>query len=442
MNMIPMKLFFLLLTLCAPAFAEVLVLKNFTLIDGAGRPAAPNSAMIVDNGRISWIGPAAQLKVPAGAVTQDYAGKFVMPGIINLHGHVAVAQGLDQDPVKYFTPENVQKSLHLYATYGVTTVQSMGTDQPVVWQIRDQQRAGRPSVTRIYTAGRGFTGAGGYPTPLPGMKDVPFQVSTPEQAAADVRELAPRHPDVVKIWVDDHLGKYPKIKINLSKAIIDAAHKDRLHVAAHIFYLQDAKELAAAGLDGFAHSVRDKPVDDELVRLMKQHGTWQMAATLAREAAMFSYAKTPAFASDPFFTRGLAPDVLATIKGADYQKRIQADPDFAEYPKFLDMAKANTKRLFDAGIKFGFGSDSGPPARFPGWAEHWEMQLLVEAGLTPVQVITMATKNGAEWLGAKDLGTLEKGKWADLLVLDADPLANILNTRKIAAVYVAGNMVR
>jgi len=437
-----MKRVLLGLALCLSAWPQTLVFKNFTLIDGRGGAPVSGAAMIVDGGRIAWVGPVSQLKAPAGASVNDASGKYVMPGIVNLHGHVSVASGLTQDVKRFYTPELVEKNLHLYASYGVTTVLSMGTDQPSVYPIRAEQRAGRPTVTRIFTAGRGFTGKGGYPSVMPGMEGIPYEVSTVQQVNADVDELAAHSPDVVKIWVDDHLGKIPKIPIELSTAIIQAAHKRHLKVVAHVFYLQDAKQLVAAGLDGLAHSVRDKPVDDELIRLMKQHGAWQMAATLAREASMFVYAKPAPFLDDPFFARGVAPDVIATLKSPEYQKKIAADPDFPEYPKFLKAAQENLKRLADAGVRYGFGTDTGPPARFAGYFEHWEAELMVAAGLTPNQVITAATKSAAEFLGAKDLGTIEKGKWADFLVLSASPLADIKNTRKIEAVYIAGNLVR
>ena len=156
---------------------------------------------------------------------------------------------------------------------------------------------------------------------------------------------------------------------------------------------------------------------------------------------MFIYAKPPAFLTDPFFTRSVSPAVLTTLGDAEYQKKIAADPDFPKYAGMLEMAQKNLKRLADAGIPYGMGTDTGPPGRFPGFFEHWEMELMVDAGLSPSQVIVAATKSGAEFLRAKDLGTLEVGKWADLIVLSADPRANIRNTRSIEAVYIAGNQV-
>ncbi|HWD97691.1 MAG TPA: amidohydrolase family protein [Bryobacteraceae bacterium] len=418
--------------------AEVKVLRNFTLIDGTGRAPVANSAMIIDNGRISWVGPVSQLKTPASAQVIDLSGKYVMPGLINLHGHLGAVIGVKQD-ASYETPDNVEKNLKKYASYGVTTVVSMGTDKDFVLQMRDKQRAsGRPGETRIYSAGQGFVFKGGYG----GLPGVTPEVATPQDVAPVIDKLAAEKVDLVKFWMDDHLGTKKKMPHEIGKAIIDDAHKKGLPVAAHIFYLEDAKAVVDYGINGLAHSVRDKPVDQALIDSMKRHGTWQMAATLAREAAIFTYARTPPFINDPFFDRGLSPDTIATLKSASFhQQMIKADPEYEEFHQFLKTAQENLKRLADAGVKYGFGTDSGPPTRFPGYAEHWELELMVQAGLTPMQVLTAATRNGAEFLKAKDLGTLEKSKWADLIVLDKNPLDDIRNSRTINAVYIAGNRV-
>ena len=423
--------------LTAPLAAEVKVFKGFTLIDGSGGAPAARSAMIVDNGRITWVGPTANLKAPAAAETIDLTGKFVMPGIINLHCHLGNVVDLTQDR-KFYTRQNVEKDLNTYASYGVTTVLSMGTDQDLIFRIRDEQRAtGRPSITRVYSAGQGFAFKGGYG----GLPGVTFSLQDTSEVDKDVAELAKKKVDIVKMWVDDHMGHMKKMPFEIAKAIADSAHNHGLPVAAHIFYLDDAKKLSAAGVNGFAHSVRDKPVDQELIDSMKKNGTWLAAPTLSREASTFIYAKPAPFLNDPFFTRSVSPKVLATLKSAEYQKEVAADPDFPKLPGALEMAKKNLKKLSVAGVKYGFGTDAGPPGRFPGFFEQWEMELMVEAGLTPSQVIRAATKSAAEFLHAKDLGTLESGKWADLIVLNADPLKNIRNTRKIQSVYIAGNPV-
>ncbi len=424
----------------APA-NSTLVLRNFTLIDGRGGPPLANAALVVTDGRITFAGPAAQLKAPAGASVQDLAGKFLMPGLINLHGHVAESDGVVQDPVKFFTREEVERDLRLYASYGVTSVASLGTDQPLVYTIRAEQRRARPTVARIFTAGRGFTVKDGFPTNKGNVPGVPYEPTAPSEAAAQMKELAAQRPDVVKIWVDDRFGDFKKTPIEISRPIIQGAHQNNVKVIAHIFYLDDAKQLAAAGLDAFGHSVRDKAVDDELIALMKKHGTW-LIPTLFREAATFAFAEPDRFLKDPFFTRGVSPRMQKVLASPDYQKPLTGDNYFPNYPRYLKTAQENLKRLADAGLNIGFGSDTGVLTRFEGFGEHWELELMVQSGLTPAQVITAATKSSAEFLGQqRDLGTLESGKWADMIVLAADPLADIKNTRKIDSVYVAGNRI-
>jgi imidazolonepropionase-like amidohydrolase len=419
-----------------PAVGEVKVLKNFTLIDGTGNPAIADVAMVIENGRITRIGSTQRLTPPAGAQVIDLSGKFVMPGIINLHGHVGNTVDLTQD-AKFFTRENIEKNLRTYASYGVTTVLSLGTDQDLMFKIRDEQHATRPTYTRVFTAGRGFALKGG----VGGMPSVTFNLEDAAEIPKDVDELAAKKVDIVKVWVDDALGTRKKIPFELTKAIIENAHRKGLRVDAHIFYLDDAKQLVNVGLDALAHSVRDQPVDQDLIDSMKKHGAWQSAATLTREASMVVYAKPPAFLTDAFFTRSVSPAAIATLSDPDYQNKIAADPNFPKYAGLLEMAQKNLKRLADAGIPYGMGTDTGVPGRFPGFFEHWEMELMVGAGLAPSQVIVASTKSGAEFLRAKDLGTLEVGKWADLIVLSADPRANIRNLRSIEAVYIAGNQV-
>jgi imidazolonepropionase-like amidohydrolase len=426
----------------APQGADVLVLDKATLIDGTGGTPVENARLVIVDGRIRYAGPGAGMAVPSNVAATDLSGKFIMPGIINTHGHLGNVSGLLQDP-KNYTPDNLSAQLDTYASYGVTSVVSMGSDQPLVFEFREKQRAGRPTTARIFTAFRGFTGKEGYPTKAPGMAGVPFEVSKPEEIAPAVKELADRKVDLVKIWVDDHLGKEKKIPIELCKVIIEEAHKHRLKVVAHIFYLDDAKKLVAAGLDGIVHSVRDKAVDSELIALMKNRGAWQAAATFTREASTFVYAKPSPMLTDPFFTRSVSADVLNTLRSPEYQAKAAASPDVKVYPDFLKTAQQNLRLLSEAGVNFAFGTDTGPPARFSGYFEHWEMQLMAEAGIATSKIIQSFSKNAAEFLGvSKDLGTLEAGHWADLVVLDKNPLFDILNTRTIHSVYIAGNKVK
>ncbi|MEP7365957.1 MAG: amidohydrolase family protein [Acidobacteriota bacterium] len=441
--------FFRSAALCAMAMAAavcpaaVTVLENVTLIDGTGRAPVADASIIITDGRITYAGPKAQAKVPANAARVNLTGKFVVPGIINLHGHLGATKGLVQDN-KNYTRENTFHQLQTYANYGVTSVMSMGSDQPLILDIRREQRAtGRPKETRVFTAFRGFTGPGGYPTKAPGMKGVPYEVSTPAQVEKDLDELSAAKVDMVKVWVDDHLGKEQKIPLDLVKVIIAGAKKRGLNTAAHIFYYGDAKTLAEAGLHGLAHSVRDKEVDAPFIASMKKSGCWQAAATLTRELSMFVYAQPPKWLDDPFFAPSVTPDMIKTFKNEAYQKGVLANPENMEYKGFLKTAQKNLKKLADAGVPFGFGTDTGPPTRIQGFFEHLEMQLMAEAGLTPQQIITSWSKSAAQWLGAsKDLGTVEAGHWADLVVTAKNPVANINNMRTIEQVYIGGNRVK
>jgi imidazolonepropionase-like amidohydrolase len=428
--------------------SDALVFRNFTLIDGGDHAPVPKAAMVVENGRISWVGPEADLKAPSGAKTSDLNGAFVIPGLMNLHAHLGNTVDLVQDS-KFHTRASIEKDLKTYASYGVTTVLSMGTDQDAIFPVRNEQRTlfadasvsaeattvnARPAMARVYTTGQGLVFKGGYG----GLAGVNMPVASPEEAAAAVNAQLDKGVDFIKLWLDDELGTMPRMPAEISQAIIEAAHKRNARVLAHIFYLEDARRLAGQGVDGFVHSVRDQPIDQALIDSMEQHGTWQAAGTLSREASMFAYGSTPPFASDPFFTRGVSAKTLELIKSPERQKTIAGNPNFKKYPAFFETAKANLKRLVDAGVPFALGTDAGPPGRFPGYFEHWELQLMVDAGLTPAQAIDAATRRAAMFLGAEDLGTLEPTKWADFVVLDADPLTDIRNSRKIRAVYIAG----
>jgi imidazolonepropionase-like amidohydrolase len=421
-------------TFSLAATAQTLAFKNFTLVD---QTAHPGMAMLVQDGAIRWIGPARDLKPPAGAETIDLTGKFVMPGIVNLHGHVGATSGLALG-INFYTRENVEKQLHTYASYGVTTVVSLGTDLDPIFEVRAAERAHQGPTARVYTAGMGFVPRGGTPA-SGGMR---FEVENAAEIKARVDELAAKKVDFVKMWVDDAFGRGRKLPLELSAEIIRQAHAHGIKAVAHIVNLSDAKELVNAGINGLAHSVRDQVVDDALIAAMKQRGAWLMAPTLTREASTFVYAEQPKFLDDPFVTRSVPADVIAGVKAPQYIERIKNDRDFGRFHGLLTMAEKNLKRMYDAGVRVGFGTDSGPPARFQGYFEHWELELMVEAGLTPAQALKCATVDAAEFLGARDLGSLAAGKQADLIVLTQNPLADIRNTRTIEKVYIAGQPVK
>ena len=429
-----------------PAAAETTVLKGMTLIDGTGKPPQANSAIVMTDGKIAWVGPVAQLKAPAGAATVDLTGKYVIPGLIDSHVHIGIMHDQTQD-IKYYTRQNVEADLKTYAAYGVTGVQVLGTDKDLVFDVRKQQRAGRPKMARVYTAGQGVVFKGGYG----GVLGLNVQVATAEEARKAVDEQAAKGVDIIKLWMDDERKAIPvKMTYAVSKAAIEQAHKHKLRAVAHVFYLADAKELIREGVDGFAHMVRDQPVDQELLSMMKAKGTWMVSATLSREMA-YSLAIMP-WLQDPFFTRGVTPGTLTFLKSPTREKNVMLGPTrfpglpyekkvFADMDRTLFQAMENWQAMVKAGVNVGMGTDSGPNGRFPGFNAHEEMQMQVLAGRQPLEAIKSATSDNARWLGDKSIGSIEAGKWADLVVLNRDPLADIRNTHTIQSVYVAGNSV-
>jgi imidazolonepropionase-like amidohydrolase len=425
----------LAVTTILPGVQAATVLRDFTLIDGTGRAPVPGSALIFDGGRITWVGAATQLQTPPGATVVDLKGKFVTPGLIDNHVHVGLVRDVAQD-IAFYSRESVEQQLRTYAAYGVTTVQVLGTDKDVIFEIRADQRKKQPAMSRVYTAGQGLVFKGSYG----GVVGLNQPVANEAEARRAVDEQVAKGVDFIKLWVDDEFGDLPsRMPPEISKAIIEQAHKHHLRAIAHIFYLDNAKTLVAQGVDGFAHSVRDQPVDPSLLDAMKQHGTAQMAATLSREAS-FTYTKLP-FLDDPFFNRSITPAAYATLSSPERQQKLAAAKHFSQYQGVLDTALDNTRREIAAGINYGIGSDSGPTGRFAGYFLHWELQLMVRAGLTPLQALTAATGNNAKLIGAKDVGTIEPRKAADLVVFDADPSADIRNTRNIHSVYIAGQSV-
>lgn len=413
----------LLLVGCGPSGSESganrKVFTGATVYDGLR--TLSNAAIVVEDGRVRAIGPAGEVAVPANAERIDLAGKYVTPGWIVGHGHLGGAKGLQTGP-EIYTRETLLDQLGLYARYGGTTIVSLGGDGSEAVELRDAQNTPDLNRARLFLAGKIVEG------------------KTPQQAQAVVAENAAMRVDFIKIRVDDNLGASPKMPREVSKAIIDEANRRGLRVAVHIFYLNDAKQLLKDGADFIAHSVRDKPVDDEFIALMKDRDLC-LCPTLTREVSTFVYETVPEFFSDPFFLKEADPAVLEELKRPERQQRLRESKSAQQYKQALKVAMANLKRLQDSGVRIVMGTDTGPPARFQGYFEHMEMDLMAQAGLTPEQILRSATSDAANCLDLKEVGILEPGRWADLVVFAANPMADIKNTRSLESVWIAGNRV-
>jgi imidazolonepropionase-like amidohydrolase len=422
---------------------SAIVLSNARVIDGTGGPPIDNATIIIDEGRIKAIGSATVVAQPAGAMVVDCRGKTIIPGLISDHSHIGLVNGAKTTAANY-TRDNILRQLRQYEAYGITTVTALGLNGPAFYPLREELHAGKAPGADIFGADRGLGVTDGAPPVgwLPLGSDQLDRPSTPEQARQYVRTAAARKPDLIKFWLDDFHGSMKiRMKPDVYEAIIDEAHKLKLRVAAHIYYLADAKALLRAKVDILAHGVRDQPVDAEFVQAMKDSGTWYVP-TLGLDESFYIYADQPPFTREPFFLHSLQPELRTQLSDPPWIEKVRNDPKMRDYKDSLRMNLRNLKTLSDAGVHVGFGTDSGAtPLRIPGFAEHRELQLIVEAGFTPNQAISMATRNAAALLGLTDQGVLAQGKLADLVILDADPREDIANVQKIFAVWHRGQKV-
>jgi imidazolonepropionase-like amidohydrolase len=392
------------------------------LIVGDGSAPIENSAFVVDNNRFTAIGRKGQVRAPSGATRVDLTGKTVIPALLDAHTHLGwtiVSNGrIDKDT---YSKENLIDHLRRLAYYGVAATFNMGTDPgDIVYQIRADPV---PGAALIRTAGRGMAMPNAGPDRAY-WRPIAYGISTEAEARQAVDELAAKKADVVKIWVDDRNGTVPKLPPALYRAVIDEAHKHGLRTVAHIYYLEDAKELLRSGIDGFMHLVRDRDVDDEMIRLLKQHPNIFVTPNLPDKGT-----------SEEDFAL-----MSETIPAAEVQRlrAVQAaqTPEAKQKARdFFDLQARNLAKFNAAGVKLALGTDSSTTV---GWDVHQELADMVSAGLTPNQVITAATKTAAEFMKLDQLGGIATGKSADFVVLDANPLDNIANTRRISKVVIRG----
>lgn len=380
------------------------------IIDGSGHPPLENATLYIRNGRIEAVGR--RVKLPKGVQRIDATGKTIIPGLISAHSHL-----------------NDASQFGIYLRDGITTVLSLGGDKE--FALRDQAtKATRGTAPHVYVAG-----------PIQDSTAIPgaVAVTTPEQARKSVDELTDNKPDIVKLRVDDFLGARPKMQPDVYAAVIEEAHKNGFRTAAHVVLLDDAKGLLKDGIDYIAHSVRDHEVDAEFISLMKSRDVFY-CPTLTRELSVFAYSEAPTFFSDPFFLKEADPAEIAKMQDPKHEEAVRNDKGAAWYKEHFPIALHNLKTLSDAGIDIVMGTDSGGgPGRFQGYFEHLELEYETKAGLTPMQALVSATSAPAKLLRITDrAGTLEKGKWADFVVLSANPLEDIRNTRNIDSVWIGG----
>ena len=419
----------------APGASGAVLYEGARLITGDEGTPLESAAFLVEDGRFTRVGRRGDVQAPAGATRIDLTGKTVIPALIDAHSHIGYMKDLTSGPQNY-TRENILDHMHRFAYFGVAASQAMGSDfGELPFAIRDELMAGRDAdAARFLTAGRGLA-------PLQeispaNMRHAAYAITTVEGARAAVEELSRRRIPLVKTWVDDRGGAIKPMAPELYRAIIDEAHRRGMRVAVHATGLADAKNLLRAGIDVFAHMIGD--VDDELIALFRQHPGTVVLTALGGPRRIVS----APWINPPH------PLVSETVSAAQIT-RLQ-DRLRSQTPKAVEEARQAWERLARtirmlaaAGVRIGIGTDGGGQTgdQFVGWTMHTELENLVDAGLTPAQALMAGTRVSADVLGLADLGTIAAGKSADFVVLDANPLEDITNTRRISRVVLRGHEV-
>jgi imidazolonepropionase-like amidohydrolase len=429
---------FLLATALAvvPGSAQMLYIEAGRVIPGDGSAPIEDAAMVVENGTIRALGRRGDFAWPAPARKIDLAGKTVMPAIIATHVHPGFQRGLSYSPDN-FTRETIMEDLNRALCFGVSAVQSLGIEQgDVLLQMRAEQAAGKLGGAQLLVAGRGI----GAPDAGPGNNiyaHFAYALSSEDEMRRAVREQAARKVDIIKIWVDDRGGRAPRITMPVARVAIEEAHKAGIKIAAHIFYHEDAVALAEAGMNLFAHLVRDKVMSDELIATMVRNKVYVNPNIGSPERAIHS--SPPPWMDEPYLSgllrETVQPAVIERIRNSFAGRKPE---EIAARKKGYEILKQSTAKLAAAGAPMVLGADTGLEDHVFGYAEQKELGLMVEAGVTPSQAIVAATSRAAEFLGLSDRGLIAPGKRADLLVLDANPLDDIRNTRRISKLYIAG----
>ena len=373
---------------------------------------------------------------PQDVTVVDLDGRYLMPGLLSLHVHPGLMEGFRNDP-NGVDEARARRDLAIWPRFGVTTVQGLGTDRPFGFEVMRDRRTGE---ARYLTVGSGFGVAGGVP-PLhivdpPG----PLRSSDADEIRRALEGLREQGASGVKLWYDDWYAQMPKMAPEIARLVIETSARLGLRTYAHVYRVDDAKDLVRMGLRTLAHMPRDRVADDELWTLMKEHDV-AVIPTLTVPDANVVYLDRPSFLDDPLVVAHLPEGAVAFVRSEEFQSGIRAKPEFPRLRDDLADASANVFAAYRAGVRIGYGTDAGVSQRIVGFGEHRELGLLVTAGVHPADAIRMATLGSAEVIDRDDLGEIAPGRRADLVVLCEDPLAEVRALRTIESVWIEGTCV-
>ena len=423
----------------AQGTGSTVLFEGARLIPGDASPAIERGAILVEGGRILAVGVAGSVTAPPGTRRVDLTGRTVMPAMVNVHVHIGY-EGYTSWGAANHTPANVQDHLLREAFYGVaatTTVGSSPTAQMLAFQ-RDQQAGAYRGASRLLFM-PGFAPPHGGPDHIlreaTDALKVVNEVTTPDEARAAVRRVAALGIGHVKAWFDDRRGSYPKLSTDTYLAIVDEAHRRKITLHTHAIDIADQKVAVKAGTDVLVHMVQRQPLDDEFLALIREKTPyWATVIGLGDPVGVCN--------QDPFFEQAMPDAVITKIRTTRERASLQAhclpQPDLVVEQREKQMA-INFPQMLQAGARVVLATDTGiHPGHTFGSGEHVELARWVQLGMSPAEAIVAATSRPAELMGQQDLGMLAAGKRASFIVLEANPLENILHTRRIADVYLDG----
>jgi imidazolonepropionase-like amidohydrolase len=435
----------LFLTVAVKGESDALFVKNANLIDGTGKAARPGVHLLIENGAITAVDR--ELSPPPEARVIDATGKFVVPGLIDAHVH------LDAPMVFQITPEEKKEILEqiprAFLFNGVTTVLNVGSDAEWIWEQRAAQREGRLLAPRIYAMGRGLTPEGGWGSRHGGG------LTEPEDARSIALEYASKDTDGLKIMIEDGLGAsgtYTVMPQDILQAIAAVAHEKNLPIYVHAINIDEFKIALPLEPRAIMHGLEDPiPEGDPLLEQLVDNDI-AVVPTISLFEAFLRFDEGPKGWEDPVLKGSVPLFLLTRMKTPEYRKiekerflEVARMDAYAWAEEKIPIIKENVRKMHRAGVRIAVGTDAGGPVgyNFQGYNTPWELKLLVECGFSPMEALVAATRRAAEVIGVQDqLGTLEPGKRGDLLILEANPLEDIGNIRKITMVIQDGKPYR
>ena len=439
------------------AQAQYKALIGGTLINSNGDKPVENAVVLIHNNKIEKTGKVGKVKLPEGTQVIDVTGKYLIPGLIDSHVHFFQSGGLytrpdaidlrnvfGYDQELELIQERLPNTFASYLRAGVTAVADVGGPM-LNFDIRSQANSTK-KAPRVIVAGPLISTVA---NPKLDIGDPPIvKVSSNEEVDKLVQQLADQKADLVKIWfiVSPQLNFEDNLK--LIQRTIDQSHAKGIRVAVHATQLATAKEAVRAGADILVHSVDDKEVDDEFIKLLKQKGTIYTSSISVLDgynrtfAQQFDFNQVDFEIADPYFMGSLFD--LRRISKDEIPERVQnimANPGAAieSANERVNLAKKNLKKLQDAGVTIATGTDAGNIGTLHASSMYQELVIMKEAGLSANVILINSTMNGARLMGKeKELGSIAAGKLADMVVLDKNPLEDITNYRSISMVMKDG----